>query len=106
MAYHPGAGAPVPPASTGGTAGVVGAAAGTVGTAQVAPVVPWHRKPWVGVAAVAVTIGLIAVAGLAIYGYLGYTLGPAAFLLAAGLAVLPLPIVVGCFWWLDRYEPE
>ena len=95
MAYSQGArpGVPVPPS-------------GNPGMARVAPMVPWYRRPWVRVAVITVTIGVIALAGLVIYGILGTTLGPAGFLLAAGAAVLPVPILVGCFMWLDRYEPE
>lgn len=76
------------------------------GMARPAPMVPWHKRRWVGIAVAVVAIGVIALAGLGIYGILGYSLGPATLVLAIGTAVLPVPILLAFFWWLDRYEPE
>ncbi|TQS40748.1 PrsW family intramembrane metalloprotease [Cryptosporangium phraense] len=76
------------------------------GMAQPAPMVPWHRRRWVGIAVAGAAIGVIALAGLGIYGILGYSLGPLTLILAIGTAVLPVPILLSFFWWLDRYEPE
>ncbi|MFI5958183.1 PrsW family intramembrane metalloprotease [Cryptosporangium sp. NPDC051539] len=76
------------------------------GMAQPAPMVPWHRRRWVGIAVAGAAVGVIALAGLGIYGILGYNLGPLTLILAIGTAVLPVPILLAFFWWLDRYEPE
>ena len=76
------------------------------GMAQPSPMVPWHKRRWVGIAVAVVAVGVIALAGLGIYGILGYSLGPATLILAIGTAVLPVPILLAFFWWLDRYEPE
>ncbi|WP_344648076.1 PrsW family intramembrane metalloprotease [Cryptosporangium japonicum] len=76
------------------------------GMAQPAPMVPWHKRRWVGIAVAVVAVGVIALAGLGIYGILGYSLGPGTLILALGTAVLPVPILLAFFWWLDRYEPE
>ncbi len=50
-------------------------------------------------------IAFCALATIAIVLYFGSRFGPLA--LAVGLvgAVLPVPILVGCFLWLDRYQP-
>ncbi|HEV2086986.1 MAG TPA: PrsW family intramembrane metalloprotease [Cryptosporangiaceae bacterium] len=96
MAYYPSASPAVPsprPPSA-------------IGVGDVPPMQPWHRRRGVRVAVGIVAAGVIAFAGLLIFGFVGYQLGPMAFLLAAGAAILPVPILVFCFWWLDRYEPE
>lgn len=76
------------------------------GIAGVAPVRPWYRRTAFRVALITVGVGTIAVAGLVMYGLLGLSFGPEAFLLAIGAAILPVPVVLACFVWLDRYEPE
>ncbi|MBV1855400.1 PrsW family intramembrane metalloprotease [Catellatospora tritici] len=61
----------------------------------------WRR--WLPLALV-----IVVVAGSAIgmLGYLGWGLGPKAFFIGLGAAVLPVPVLVSIFLWLDRYEPE
>jgi protease PrsW len=58
----------------------------------------------------AVLLGLlilfIAGCGLVVLGIIGYTGGLAALGVGAGAAILPVPLLVFCFLWLDRYEPE
>jgi RsiW-degrading membrane proteinase PrsW (M82 family) len=76
------------------------------GMAQPAPMVPWRRSRRISILIGIVVVGLICVGGLFIYGFLGYHLGVAALLLAIGAAVLPVPVLLTFFWWLDRYEPE
>jgi RsiW-degrading membrane proteinase PrsW (M82 family) len=51
-------------------------------------------------------IGGIAVVGVGLLTYLGYNIGPTALAVGLGAAILPVPILVGTFVWLDRYEPE
>jgi RsiW-degrading membrane proteinase PrsW (M82 family) len=52
-----------------------------------------------------IVLGL-AVCALAILWQIGSTTGSAGFALGACLAALPVPLLVWCFRWLDRYEPE
>ncbi|NUR73634.1 MAG: PrsW family intramembrane metalloprotease [Hamadaea sp.] len=38
--------------------------------------------------------------------FLGYNYGIEALLVGLAAAILPVPVLVACFLWLDRYEPE
>ncbi|GAA2520482.1 PrsW family intramembrane metalloprotease [Pilimelia columellifera] len=51
-------------------------------------------------------IGGIAACALGILGFLGFSIGPVALTIGIAAAVLPVPVLVACFLWLDRYEPE
>lgn len=53
-----------------------------------------------------IAIGAIALGGLLMLLILGEALGVWALILAAVVALLPLPVLIPCFVWLDRYEPE
>jgi RsiW-degrading membrane proteinase PrsW (M82 family) len=37
---------------------------------------------------------------------LGFSNGPQGLAIGLVAAILPVPVLVGCFLWLDRYEPE
>jgi RsiW-degrading membrane proteinase PrsW (M82 family) len=53
--------------------------------------------------------GLIAFCALAVIGivtYLGWRIGPVALGVGITGAILPVPVLVACFLWLDRYEPS
>src|SRR5262245_10153483 len=53
--------------------------------------------------------GLITLCALAVIGiitFLGFRLGPLALGVGLAGAVLPVPVLVGCFLWLDRYDPS
>lgn len=76
------------------------------GMAEPAPMVPWHRRRAIGILGIVLAVGVIGVGGLFIYIFLGLSLGPAALALAIGAALLPLPVLLTFFWWLDRFEPE
>jgi RsiW-degrading membrane proteinase PrsW (M82 family) len=54
------------------------------------------------------TLGIIVIAACAIYMLfiLGDSNGPTGLAIGLVAAILPVPILVGCFLWLDRYEPE
>jgi RsiW-degrading membrane proteinase PrsW (M82 family) len=39
-------------------------------------------------------------------GFLGYNIGLTALIIGLVAAILPVPALVACFLWLDRYEPE
>jgi len=81
---------------------------------QPAPVAPYPALPerprdrWT-----AERIALIVVVGVVCLGGVGVALwlasrsgGPAGAALVLVLASVPVPLVVACFLWLDRYEPE
>ncbi len=67
---------------------------------------PAQPKTWRRGVALGVIIAVIALAGIAVLLYLGYNIGPAALGIGLAAAILPVPVLVGCFLWLDRYEPE
>jgi RsiW-degrading membrane proteinase PrsW (M82 family) len=56
---------------------------------------------------------VLAAAGVVIAGcatamllILGFSYGVEALLIGLAAAILPVPVLVACFLWLDRYEPE
>jgi len=85
---------------------VPGPSPGYLGTVPIRPVVPWHRRPMVRIGLSTVAVGVIALGGLIMLLVLGSALGIWALILAAAAALLPLPLLILCFVWLDRYEPE
>lgn len=52
-----------------------------------------------------VVLFIAACAGFMVF-TLGQSLGVEALLIGLVAAVLPVPVLVACFLWLDRYEPE
>jgi protease PrsW len=61
----------------------------------------WRRMLFLG----GISAG-IALSGLAVLGFVGWKLGPLATIIGIGAAILPVPVLVFSFLWLDRYEPE
>jgi protease PrsW len=61
----------------------------------------WRR--WLPLALVISGIAACAVTMLII---LGFNNGIVGLVVGLGAAILPVPVLVGCFLWLDRYEPE
>ncbi len=60
-----------------------------------------RRLLWLG--------SLIAVCALSVIGivtYVGWNIGPVALAVGIAGAILPVPVLVGCFVWLDRYQPS
>jgi len=51
-------------------------------------------------------IAFIAACAVAMLVILGVSNGPRGLAIGLGAAILPVPVLVGCFLWLDRYEPE
>jgi RsiW-degrading membrane proteinase PrsW (M82 family) len=49
---------------------------------------------------------LMGASGLLVLGSVTHDTGVVGFLIGLSLALLPLPVVIGAFRWLDRYEPE
>ncbi|MFI2910540.1 PrsW family intramembrane metalloprotease [Streptomyces sp. PDY-4] len=62
----------------------------------------WWRRPWVRYGAL---ITLLALSGLVILALVREQTGTQGFLVGLGLAVLPVPLLVAAFRWLDRVEP-
>lgn len=63
-----------------------------------------HVLPrWALITGASVVVGLAA---LAMLGLLGVKLGPLGLGIGLAAAILPVPVLIACFLWLDRYEPE
>ncbi|MEW2380959.1 PrsW family intramembrane metalloprotease [Micromonospora sp. NPDC047707] len=67
---------------------------------------PRRRVSWVRALVLAVVILFIAGCAVFMVWTLGESLGGEALLIGVIAAVLPVPVLVSCFLWLDRYEPE
>ncbi|MFD7951881.1 PrsW family intramembrane metalloprotease [Streptomyces ardesiacus] len=62
----------------------------------------WWQRPWVRYGAL---ITLLALSGLVILALVREQTGTRGFLVGLGLAVLPVPLLVAAFRWLDRVDP-
>ncbi|MGW0139452.1 PrsW family intramembrane metalloprotease [Streptomyces calvus] len=62
----------------------------------------WWQRPWVRYGAL---ITLLALSGLVILALVREQTGTRGFLVGLGLAVLPVPLLLAAFRWLDRVEP-
>ncbi|MGC9409447.1 PrsW family intramembrane metalloprotease [Streptomyces sp. DZ1-3] len=62
----------------------------------------WWQRPWVRYGAL---ITLLALSGLVILALVREQTGTQGFLVGLGLAVLPVPLLVAAFRWLDRVDP-
>lgn len=62
----------------------------------------WWQRRWVRYGALGT---LLAVSGLVILALVREQTGTEGFLVGLGLAVLPVPLLVGAFRWLDRVQP-
>ncbi|RUL94122.1 PrsW family intramembrane metalloprotease [Verrucosispora sp. FIM060022] len=71
-----------------------------------APGVPRRRLGWRRALVLSGAILLIAACAIFMLFTLGTNLGTEALLIGAAAAILPVPVLVACFLWLDRYEPE
>jgi RsiW-degrading membrane proteinase PrsW (M82 family) len=67
---------------------------------------PPKRLDWRRGALLGGVIALIALSGLAVLTYVGWQIGPVALTIGIVAAILPVPLLVFSFLWLDRYEPE
>jgi protease PrsW len=58
--------------------------------------------------ALVLAVVILLIAGCAVYVLftLGQNLGPQALVVGLVAAILPVPVLIACFLWLDRYEPE
>ncbi|TCB99281.1 PrsW family intramembrane metalloprotease [Micromonospora zingiberis] len=71
-----------------------------------APGMPRRRLSWQRALVLSGVILLIAACAIFMLFTLGTNLGPEALLIGTAAAILPVPVLVACFLWLDRYEPE
>jgi len=62
----------------------------------------WWRRKWVRYGALST---LLALSGLVILALVRKQTGTEGFLVGLGLAVLPVPLLIAAFRWLDRVEP-
>ncbi|WBB78961.1 PrsW family intramembrane metalloprotease [Micromonospora sp. WMMD882] len=67
---------------------------------------PARRTSWRRYVVLAGTILVIAACAIFMIFTLGQSLGVEALLIGLVAAILPVPVLVACFLWLDRYEPE
>src|SRR5215831_3167382 len=74
---------------------------------QTAPPMP-SLRPAVGIRVLwlSLLITFCALAMLGLVAFLGWKLGPVALGVGIAGAILPVPVLVACFLWLDRYEPS
>ncbi|WP_201766726.1 MULTISPECIES: PrsW family intramembrane metalloprotease [Micromonospora] len=70
------------------------------------PRMPLRRLGWRRFLVLAGVVLLIAAGALFMVFSLGESLGAEALLIGVIAAILPVPVLVFCFLWLDRYEPE
>ncbi|GGM31167.1 hypothetical protein GCM10011608_14670 [Micromonospora sonchi] len=70
------------------------------------PGMPRRRLGWRRGLVLAGVILLIAACAIFMLVTLGTNLGGEALLIGTAAAILPVPVLVACFLWLDRYEPE
>ncbi|ANB07207.1 hypothetical protein SAM40697_3249 [Streptomyces ambofaciens] len=62
----------------------------------------WWQRAWVRYGAL---VTLLALSGLVILALVREQTGTQGFLVGLGLAVLPVPLLIAAFRWLDRVEP-
>lgn len=67
---------------------------------------PARRPGWRRALVMALVILLIAGCAVYMVFVLGEDLGVQALVVGLVVAILPVPVLVTCFLWLDRYEPE
>jgi RsiW-degrading membrane proteinase PrsW (M82 family) len=72
----------------------------------VPPSGPPRRTGWRRWLPLALVIGGIAVCAIVMLLILGFSSGITGLIVGLVAAILPVPVLVGCFLWLDRYEPE
>jgi RsiW-degrading membrane proteinase PrsW (M82 family) len=64
------------------------------------------RYEWKRLALLVGLVVAMAACGIGVLVWLGLDIGPTALAVGVAGAVIPVPVLVSCFLWLDRYEPE
>ncbi|MFI9528236.1 PrsW family intramembrane metalloprotease [Micromonospora rosaria] len=95
-----------PPASGAGGVPPAGGAPDAAPPAGGPAQLPRRRLGWRRFLILAGVVLVIAACALFMVVRLGASLGPQALLIGLVAAILPVPVLVACFLWLDRYEPE
>jgi RsiW-degrading membrane proteinase PrsW (M82 family) len=92
--------AAVPPPAA-GAAATTAVATGGAPTGAVPTGIDRKRIIWLSA-----LIVFCAGCGIALLVYLGWNIGPLALGVGIASAILPVPVLVACFLWLDRYQPS
>jgi RsiW-degrading membrane proteinase PrsW (M82 family) len=71
----------------------------------VAPTAKSRRWGWRAVV-MGLVIVVIAISAIVMSVILGWNIGVEATVIGLAAAIVPVPVLVACFLWLDRYEPE
>ncbi|HET9519033.1 MAG TPA: PrsW family intramembrane metalloprotease [Actinoplanes sp.] len=66
---------------------------------------PQRRSAWPRVLMLTGVIGFVAACAVGMLLFLGFNLGITGLLVGLAASILPVPVFVGCFLWLDRYQP-
>lgn len=70
------------------------------------PAMPGRRLGWRRILVLVGVFLLITACAIYMVSVLNDELGIEALLIGVAAAILPVPVLVACFLWLDRYEPE
>ncbi|WP_412540949.1 PrsW family intramembrane metalloprotease [Longispora sp. K20-0274] len=70
------------------------------------PPAPPKRFDWKRLIVMIIAIVVIAAGGIAMLLFVGFAYGVGPTLVGLAGAILPVPVLVSAFLWLDRYEPE
>ncbi|MGA8114054.1 MAG: PrsW family intramembrane metalloprotease [Actinocatenispora sp.] len=95
---------PAGPVSSGPAPAYGGAPFGPTVTELAAP--RKSRFDWGRLLRLVAVIAPIVIGALVIILIVGTNIGPLAFVIGLATAIIPVPFLVLCFLWLDRYEPE
>ncbi len=68
--------------------------------------VPPKRFDWRRVGLLGIVVAGCLICGIVLLSIIGYHIGPVALGIGFAAAALPVPVLIACFMWLDRYEPE
>src|SRR5262245_21588380 len=64
------------------------------------------RVDWARIATLVGIPLLLGASGVGVLLWIGTRIGGSALGIGLGAAIIPVPVLVACFIWLDRYEPE
>ena len=67
---------------------------------------PPQRVDWRRIWVLAVVVAFCFGCGIVLLSIIGYHIGPLALAIGIVAALVPVPLLVASFMWLDRYEPE